>query len=127
MPTTITILTPTAAPVEPTPAQQTAKQLLADSDLALNRLAVSVQRGFELLWGTKDDPRDIVEAQAAYDELGANAAPLFARHAAMVAFLATEGLATFEPWELTPAYAIDANGILGDLSPAWTTEIPPAE
>tara|TARA_R110002126_G_scaffold16268_1_gene65314 strand:+ start:435 stop:815 length:381 start_codon:yes stop_codon:yes gene_type:complete len=122
MPSTITIQPPPAAPVELTASQLTAKQILADSDLALNRLAATVQRSFELLWGTKESPKPKEEAQAALIALGADAAPLFARHAAIVAFLTSEGLATFAPWETVTAYAVGADGVLGDLAPEWITE-----
>lgn len=122
MPNTITLQDKPAAPVELTQAQQTANQLLSDSDLALNRLAISVQRSFELLWGTKESPKPVEEAQATLTELGENVAPLFARHAAIVAFLATEGMATFEPWETVTAYVVGEDGALGDLAPEWESE-----
>ena len=119
MATTNTILAKPAPPAELTEGQRIAKQLLSDSDLVLNRLAVAVQSSFELLWGTKDNPKPKEEAQAAVTALGANVAPLFQRHAAIVAFLTTEGLATFEPWETVPAYVVGADLQLGDLAPEW--------
>ena len=123
MSTTITLQDKPAAPVELTEDQRTAKQLLSDSDLALNRLAASVQSGFELLWGTKENPKSKEAAQAALTALGEDVTPLFTRHAAMVAFLATEGMATFEPWETVTAYVVGEDGLLGDLAPEWAPVI----
>tara|TARA_R110000822_G_scaffold38324_1_gene106362 strand:+ start:46 stop:432 length:387 start_codon:yes stop_codon:yes gene_type:complete len=120
MPKAITITPAAPAPVELTSAERDAQRLIVDSDLALMRLAESIKRGFETVWGTLENPRSKEDAQATVDALGDNRAELFARHAAIVALLATEGLATFEPWELTPAYATPATGTtLGDLSPDW--------
>lgn len=120
MPKAVTI-TPAAAPVELTPAERDAQRLIVDSDLALMRLAESIKKGFETVWGTPANPRSKEDAQATVDALGDNRAELFARHAAIVTLLATEGLATFDSWELVPAYATPATGTtLGDLSPNWT-------
>ena len=122
MPKAITITPAAAAPVELTPAERDAQRLIVDSDLALMRLAESIKRGFETVWGTPENLRPKEDSQATVDALGANRAELFARHAAIVALLATEGLATFEPWELVPAYATPATGTaLGDRSPEWTS------
>jgi hypothetical protein len=120
MPTAIT-LTP-AAPAAPelTTAEQDAQRVVVDSDLALVRLAESIKRGFETVWGNPESPRSKEDAQAIVDALGEDRAGLFSRHAAIVAMLATEGLATFEPWELVPAYPIDESGQLGDLAPEWS-------
>ena len=119
MPTTNTIQPAPLAPAALTESERIAKQLLGDSDLALNRLASAVQTSFELLWGTKENPRSKEDAQASLVALGANVTPLFARHAAIVAFLATEGLVTFEDWEIVPAYVVGEDFTLGDLSPEW--------
>jgi len=111
---------PAAAPqAEPTEAERIARQLVSDSDLTLNRLANSVQRGFELIWGTKDDPKPKEEAQEIVTALGADLAPVFARHAAVVEMLETAGMASFEPWEKVTAYAIDQNLVLGEMKPQW--------
>lgn len=123
MPQINTITPPPAAVAEPTEAERLAKQLVGDSDLALQRLITAVQAGFELLWGTKGNPKPKDEAQAIIDALGADVTSVFARHAALVQLLAADGLATFEPWEITPAYAItvvDGQIQLGDLVDAWT-------
>ena len=122
MPNTITIQTPPVAPTPLTDSQRVAKQLLSDSDLALNRLAAAVQSGFELLWGTKESPKPKEEVQDVLVALGEDAVPVFARHAAIVSFLETEGLATFEPWETVTAYVVGEDGSLGDLAPEWVTE-----
>lgn len=119
MATTNTILAKPAPPAELTEGQRLAKQLISDSDLALNRLAGSVQSIFESLWGTKENPRPKAEAQAAVTALGENLPAVFSRHAATIAYLTAEGMATFEPWETVPAYPVDDQGQLGDLAPEW--------
>ena len=119
MATTNNIIPPAAAQEEPTEAERIARQLVSDSDLALNRLANSVQRGFELIWGTKDDPTPKEEAQAIATALGADLDPVFARHAAVVEMLEASEMATFEPWEKVTAYIIDETGTLGDMAPEW--------
>ena len=120
MPKAITITPPAPAPAELTPAEKDAQRLIVDSDLALQRLAESIKRGFETVWGTPENPRPKEDAQATVDALGDNRAELFARHAAIVAMLASEGLATFEPWEAVPAYPVDDQGQLGELAPEWS-------
>ncbi|MDF1852940.1 MAG: hypothetical protein P1U85_19030 [Verrucomicrobiales bacterium] len=120
MPKAITITPPAPAPAELTSAERDAQRLIVDSDLALQRLAESIKRGFETVWGALDNPRSKDEAQATVDALGDNRAELFARHAAIVAMLASEGLATFEPWETVPAYPVDDQGQLGELAPEWS-------
>ena len=113
-------IVPAAAPqADPTPAERVAKQLVSDSDLTLNRLANSVQRGFELIWGTKDDPKSKEEAQDIVTALGSDLVSVFARHAAVVEMLETAGMASFEPWEKVTAYAIDETGTLGEMKPEW--------
>jgi len=112
---------PAAAPQEePTEAERIARQLVSDSDLTLNRLASSVQRGFELIWGTKEDPKPKEEAQEVVTGLGGDLASVFSRHAAVVQMLEASGMATFEPWEKVTAYVIGDNGQLGDLAPEWS-------
>ncbi len=118
IPQTIQLFTPVAEPID---AERIASTLIADSDLALQRLVAAVQSGFESLWGTKDSPKPKAEAQAALVALGADAAKVFARHKALVTMLVSEGLATFEAWETTPAYVINEDGTLGDLTPEWTS------
>lgn len=118
MPIPQTIKSP-ATVVEPTDAERIASTLITDSDLALQRLVVAVQSGFELLWGTKENPKPKDEAQAALVALGADAASVFARHKTLVTMLVAQGLVTFEPWELVPAYVINADGSLGDLVAEW--------
>lgn len=120
MPKAITITPAAPAPAELTSSERDAQRLIVDSDLALMRLAESIKRGFETVWGTLDNPRSKDEAQAIVDALGEDRTGLFARHAAIVATLASEGLATFEPWEIVPAYPIDESGQLGDLAPEWS-------
>ena len=120
MPKAITITPAAPAPAELTSAERDAQRLIVDSDLALMRLAESIKKGFETVWGTPENPRSKEDAQATVDALGDNRAELFARHAAIVALLATEGLATFDPWELVPAYATPEVGTdLGDHAPEW--------
>jgi hypothetical protein len=119
MPKAITITPAAPAPAELTSAERDAQRLIVDSDLALQRLAEAIKRGFETVWGTKAEPKTKEDAQATVTALGADVVPLFARHAALVAFLATEGLATFEPWETVPAYAVGTDLQLGDLTPEW--------
>ena len=120
MATTNNIITPAAPQAEPTQAERIAKQIVADSDLALNRLANSVQRGFRLLWGTKDDPKPKEEVQEMLTALGNDLASVFARHAAVVGMLEASGMATFEPWEKVTACVIGDNGQIGDLAPEWS-------
>lgn len=120
-PITLTLAAP-AAP-ELTAAEQTAQRVVVDSDLALVRLANSIKRGFETVWGTLDNPRSKEDAQAIIDALGDDRSALFARHASIVAMLATGGLATFEPWEFVPAYPVDDQGQLGELALEWTQEL----
>lgn len=120
MATTNNIITPAAPQAEPTEAERIAKQIVSDSDLALNRLANSVQRGFELIYGTKDDPKPKEEVQEILTALGNDLASVFARHAAVVGMLEASGMATFEPWEKVTAYVIGDNGQLGDLAPEWS-------
>ncbi len=122
MATTNNIITPAAPPAEPTEAERIAKQLVSDSDLTLNRLANSVQKGFELIWGTKDAPKPKEEAQEILTALGADTASVFARHAAVVEMLETAGMASFEPWEKATAYVVDETGTLGEMKPEWVTE-----
>ena len=119
MATTNNIIPAAAPQAEPTEAERMAKQIVSDSDLALNRLANSVQRGFELVWGTKENPKPKEEVQEIVTALGADLAPVFARHAAAVEMLETAGMATFEPWEKVAAYAIDETGTLGEMKPEW--------
>ena len=119
MATTNNIIPPAAPQAEPTEAERIAKQIVSDSDLALNRLANSVQRGFQLIWGTKDDPKPKEEAQEVFTALGSEAGQVFARHAAVVEMLETSGMASFEPWEKVPAYVIDENLVLGEMKPEW--------
>lgn len=120
MPTAITLTPPAPAKPELTTAERDAQRVVVDSDLALVRLADSIKKGFEVVWGNPETPRSKEDAQAIIDALGEDRAGLFARHAAIVAMLASGGLATFEPWELVPAYPIDENGKLGDLDPEWS-------
>jgi hypothetical protein len=120
MATTNNIIPPPAPQAEISESGRIARQLVADSDLALNRLANSVQRGFEVIWGTKDDPKPKEEAQEVVTALGADLASVFARHAAVVGMLEASGMATFEPWEKVTAYVIGDNGQLGDLAPEWS-------
>ena len=106
--------------------QKIAKQLVSDSDLLLKRIISGIDNGFILLWGNKDNPKTLEEAQAILDELDASdEAEVFNRHAKLVEFLATNGWASFEPWELKPAYTytVDGNGriqLTGDLVDEWT-------
>ena len=120
MPTAITITPAAPAPAELTSAEKDAQRLVVDSDLALMRLAESIKRGFETVWGTLDNPRSKEDAQATIDALGDDRTELFSRHAAIVAMLASQGLATFEPWETVPAYPVDGQGQLGELAPEWS-------
>ena len=122
MPKAITITTAAPVPLELTKAEQDAQRLVVDTDLALVRLADSIKRGFETVWGSPETLKPKEDAQAIVDALGDNRTELFARHAAIVTLLATEGLATFEPWETVPAYPVDENGQLGDLAPEWVQE-----
>ena len=122
MATTNNIIPPAAPQSQPPEAVRIAKQIISDSDLALNRLANSVQRGFQLVWGTKDDPKPKEEAQDIVTALGADLAPAFARHAAVVEMLETAGMATFEPWEKATAYVIDENLVLGDMKSEWVSQ-----
>lgn len=122
MATTNNIIPPAAPQSEPTEAERIAKQIVSDSDLALNRLANSVQNGFQLVWGTKDDPKPKEEAQDIVTALGADLDPAFARHAAVVEMLETAGMATFEPWEKVTAYVIDENLVLGDMKSEWVSQ-----
>lgn len=119
MATTNNIIPQAPPQAEPTEAERIAKQLVSDSDLALNRLANSVQTGFELIWGTKENPRPKAEAQAAVTALGENLPAVFSRHAATIAYLTAEGMATFEPWETVPAYVVGNDLQLGAMSPEW--------
>ena len=120
MPKPITITPAAPAPAGLTSAERDAQRLIVDSDLALMRLAESIKRGFETVWGTPENPRSKEDAQAIINALGADREGLFARHAAIVAMLASEGLATFELWEIVPAYPVDDQGQLGDLAPEWS-------
>jgi hypothetical protein len=122
MATTNNIIPAAPPQAEPTEAERIAKQLVSDSDLALNRLSNSVQTGFELVWGTKDDPKPKEEAQEIIAALGADMASVFSRHAAVVSMLETAGMASFEPWEKVTAYVIDENLVLGEMKPEWVTE-----
>ena len=122
MATTNNIIPAAAPQAEPTEAERMAKQVVSDSDLALNRLANSVQRGFELIWGTKENPKPKQEAQDIVTALGADLAPAFARHAAVVEMLETAGMATFEPCEKATAYVIDENLVLGEMKPEWASQ-----
>ncbi len=122
MPKAITITPAAPAPAELTSAERDAQRLIVDSDLALMRLAESIKKGFETVWGTPENPRSMEDAQATVHALGDNRAELFSRHAAIVALLATEGLATFEAWETVPAYVVGEDGVLGDLAPEWESE-----
>lgn len=128
-----TVKAPPAPEAPPTIAQQTAQQLIADSDLALSRLAGSVDRGFTLLWGTPQHPRPRTEALDILRALPVNeVAEVFRRHAAIVTFLVSEGLVTVEPWQKVPAYPVTFEGgtvVLGEeLSPEWGEDYtPPAE
>ena len=119
MATTNNIIPAAPAQAEPTAAEQIAKQLVSDSDLTLNRLANSVQRGFELIWGTKESPKPKEEAQETVTALGSDLVSVFARHAAVVEMLETAGMATFEPREKVTAYTIDETGTLGEMKPEW--------
>ena len=120
MATTNNIIPAAAPQADPTPAERVAKQLVSDSDLTLNRLANSVQRGFELTWGTKDSPKSKEEAQEVVTALGADLVSVFARHAAVVEMLETAGMASFEPWEKVAAYVNDETGTLGEMKPEWS-------
>ena len=120
MPEAITITPPAPAPAELTSAERDAARLVVDSDLALMRLTESIKRGFETVWGAPENPRSKEGAQAIINALGEDREVLFARHAAIVSMLASEGLATFELWEIVPAYPIDDQGQLGDLAPEWS-------
>jgi hypothetical protein len=120
MPTAITLTPPAPAAPELTTAERDAQRVVVDSDLALVRLADSISRGFQAVWGTLDNPRSKEDAQATVDALGDNLPAVFSRHAAIVALLANEGLATFEPWETVPAYPVDDQGQLGELAPEWS-------
>lgn len=120
MPEPQTIQTVQAA-AELTEAQKLAKQLVNDSDLALQRLVSALQAGFEALWGTKDNPKPKEECEAILAAMGGDVTSVFARHKALVTLLITDGLATFEPWETKPAYVVNENGSLGDLAPEWTS------
>jgi hypothetical protein len=122
MATTNNIIPPAAAQEEPTQAERVAKRIVSDSDLALNRLANSVQKGFQLVWGAKDAPKPKEEAQDIVTALGADLAPVFARHAAVVEMLETAGMATFEPWEKVTAYTVDENLVLGDMKSEWLSQ-----
>ena len=122
MATTNNIIPAAAPQAEPTEAERMAKQIVSDSDLALNRLANSVQRGFELIWGTKENPKPKQEAQDIVTALGADLAPAFARHAAVVEMLETAGMASFEPWEKATAYVIDENLVLGEMKSEWVIQ-----
>jgi hypothetical protein len=119
MATTNNIIPAAPPQAEPTEAERVAKQLVSDSDLTLNRLANSVQSGFELIWGTKENPKPKEEAQDIVTALGADLAPVFARHAAVVEMLETAGMASFEPWEKVTAYILDETGTLGEMKPEW--------
>ena len=119
MATTNNIIPQAAPQAEPTESERIAKQIVSDSDLTLNRLANSVQRGFEQVWGTKDDPKPKEEVQEILTALGTDLASVFARHAAVVGMLEASGMATFEPWEKVTAYIIDETGTLGDMKPEW--------
>ena len=119
MATTNNIIPPAAAQEEPTEAERIARQLVSDSDLTLNRLANSVQRGIELVWGTKENPKPKEEVQEIVTALGTDLASVFARHAAVVEMLEASEMATFEPWEKVTAYIIDETGTLGDMTPEW--------
>tara|TARA_R110000868_G_scaffold357529_1_gene619045 strand:- start:50 stop:430 length:381 start_codon:yes stop_codon:yes gene_type:complete len=121
MPKANTIHPEKAAPPVLTSAEQNAERLIIDSDLALLRLAESIRTGFELLWGTRENPKSKEDVQAIVDALGDNRVELFTRHAAIVAALTTGDLATFEPWETVPAYATPTVGTeLGELAPEWS-------
>lgn len=120
MATTNNIVPPPAPHAEPTEAERIAKQIVSDSDLALNRLTNSVHRGFQLIWGTKEAPKPKREVQEIVTALGADLASVFARHAAVVGMLEASGMATFEPWEKVTAYVIGDSGQLGDLAPEWS-------
>jgi hypothetical protein len=122
MATTNSIIPETPPQPEPTEAERIANQIVSDSDLALNRLANSVQKGFQLVWGTKENPRSKEEAQEIVTALGANLAPAFARHAAVVEMLETANMASFEAWEKVTAYAIDENLVLGDMKSEWLSQ-----
>jgi len=119
MATTNNIIPAAAAQEEPTEAERIARQLVSDSDLTLNRLANSVQRGFELIWGTKENPKPKEEVQEIVTALGADLVPVFSRHAAVVEMLETASMADFEPWEKVTAYVIDETGTLGEMKPEW--------
>ena len=119
MATTNNIIPPAAAQEEPTEAERIARQLVSDSDLTLNRLANSVQRGFELVWGTKENPKPKEEVQEIVTALGADLGPVFSRHAAVVEMLETAGMADFEPWETVTAYVVGNDLQLGAISPEW--------
>ena len=119
MATTNNIIPAAPPQAEPTEAERIAKQIVSDSDLTLNRLANSVQTGFELVWGTKENPRPKEEAQEILAALGADMASVFSRHAAVVAMLETSEMASFEPWEKATAYTIDETGTLGEMKPEW--------
>ncbi len=60
MATTNNITPPPTETAEPTEAERFAKQVVSDADLALNRLANSIQTGFQLVWGTKEQPKETV-------------------------------------------------------------------
>jgi hypothetical protein len=122
MATTNNIIPAAPPQAEPTEAERIAKQIVSDSDLTLNRLANSVQTGFELVWGTKENPKPKEESQKIIAALGADMAPVFSRHAAVVEMLETAGMASFEPWEKVTAYVIDETGTLGEMKPEWVAE-----
>ena len=92
MANTNNIIPAAAAQEEPTEAERIARQLVSDSDLALNRLANSVQSGFELIYGTKENPKPKEEVQEILTALGNDLALVFARHAAVVGMLEASGI-----------------------------------
>ena len=57
MPKAITITPAAPAPVELTPVERDAQRLIVDSDLALMRLAESIKKGFETVWGVPENPK----------------------------------------------------------------------
>lgn len=109
-----------------------AHQSVGDFDLLLERLLAGVQASFSYMWGHKGNPRPRATQENGQvgiiellNEVGAEKlAKMFSTHSKLVALLIAEGVASFEPWELTPPYAvtIDEQGNITvgeDLNEAW--------
>jgi hypothetical protein len=112
------------APVELTEAQELAKKVIGDGDLTLARFVSSLSIGYQHLWGTPESPTPRDKAVAALEVNPDEWAALFARHAAVMSFLTTEGLAQdIQPWEVATPYEVtfsEGSVTVGeDLNPAW--------